>query len=313
MNSKPRVQVFNADGSFNKELYPDATDPLKNLLEFTDAGEFTAINDIAARDDEFYVSEGSPLERVHVFDGSPFHEELDSPSLVYRPNLDFVGSEILTFQVSDGFDDSNNAELTIHVIDDTTPPAIICPADITIEGNSEGGASATVEPLGEGGIALKDFLEGATATDNTDYPLPVISNNAANVLPLGDTVVTFTAVDGADLEGTCTATVTVIDTLAPEVNAPSDIDVEASALLSPVNLGNPVISETVGPVNISNDAPTPGFPLGLTEVEWTVSDAAGNTTRVVQRVNVVCVEIDRSPKTSRCFLPAFRHFKIHLY
>ena len=286
VNSKPRVQVFNADGSFNKELYPDAVDPLKNLLEFTDAGEFTAINDIAARDDEFYVSEGSPLERVHVFDGSPFHEELSDSFLVYRPNFGFVGNEILNFQVTDGFDDSNNAEVTIHVIDDTTAPNITCPADIVIEGNTTGGASATAEPLGEGGIALKDFLDGATATDNTDYPLPVISNGAADVLPLGTNVITFTAADGASLENSCNATVTVIDTLAPEANAPSDIVVEASALLSEVELGVPVVTDTIGPVTLSNNAPTNGFPLGLTEVEWTVTDAAGNTTRVRQQVNV---------------------------
>ena len=85
---------------------------------------------------------------------------------------------------------------------DTIPPIISCPGNTVI--------------VGPDGVPVDDeriqtFLNGASATDNCD-PEPTITNNAPDVFPPGDTVVTFTATDAAGNSSSCSSTVTVVDT-----------------------------------------------------------------------------------------------------
>ena len=69
--------------------------------------------------------------------------------------------------------------------------------------------------------------------------------------------------------------------------APSSITVEASNQLSNVlDYGTATATDAVGVTSISNDAPEV-FPLGLTSITWTATDAAGNEYSAVQQVIVV--------------------------
>ncbi len=65
------------------------------------------------------------------------------------------------------------------------------------------------------------------------------------------------------------------DTQSPVITAPGDKLKEAVGKITPVNLGQPVFTDNVGVVSITNDAPSK-FPLGSTMVTWTAKDAAGN-------------------------------------
>lgn len=80
--------------------------------------------------------------------------------------------------------------------------------------------------------------------------------------------------------------VAVPDTTPPVVTPPGDLTAEATALLSPVSIGQAVATDDVGVVSVKNDAPS-AFALGTTIVTWTATDAAKNSTSTVQRVTVV--------------------------
>src|SRR5207247_7360359 len=83
---------------------------------------------------------------------------------------------------------------------DVTAPAISCPAGGTIEC-----------PVTAAGIGL------ATATDVCD-PAPTIMSDAPARLPLGTSVVTWTATDASGNASTCQQTVVSVDTTPPSLS-----------------------------------------------------------------------------------------------
>lgn len=89
------------------------------------------------------------------------------------------------------------------------PPSITCPAGITVECTGNCGIQAT-DPQ------LAPFFAGASANDNC--PGVIITNDAPAFLPLGTTTVTFTATDSGGASASCPATVTVVDTIPPQIS-----------------------------------------------------------------------------------------------
>ena len=123
-----------------------------------------------------------------------------------------VGTHVVTLTVSDGIQqDSDTVTVTVQ---DTTPPVVSCPIDVTAECTGDLGVQAS-DPQ------LAAFFAGATATDTCDWN-PTITHDAPAFFPLGTTTVTFTATDAHGNSSSCTAKVTVIDTQAPTVTATLD-------------------------------------------------------------------------------------------
>ena len=111
-----------------------------------------------------------------------------------------MGTTTVTLTVYDGeYSDANTVDITVE---DTTPPVITCPDDVTVE---QATADGTVVSL-----------TAATATDICDAD-PTITSDELAIYPLGVTTVTFTATDDAGNSASCTTTVTVIDTTPPEM------------------------------------------------------------------------------------------------
>ena len=152
-------------------------------------------------------------------------------------------------------------------VKDTTKPELKVPEDIIAE------ATAVLSPIA---------LGKATATDIFDV---TIKNNAKEGFSLGQTVITWTATDANGNVSTATQRVTVKDTTAPAVISVKDLTVEASAVMTPVNLAQPEVKD-VFKVSMSSDAPT-AFPLGTTKVLWTITDENGNSTTAIQSVTIV--------------------------
>src|SRR5207302_4725788 len=126
-------------------------------------------------------------------------------------------------------------------------------------------------------------LGNATATDVEPV---TIANNAPSSLPIGKTVVKWTAKDAAGNISNATKTVDVVDTTAPKITPTKDIKVEATSLTdNTVSLGNATATD-VEPITIANNAPS-SLPIGKTLVTWTAKDAAGNISNATQTVDVV--------------------------
>ncbi len=84
---------------------------------------------------------------------------------------------------------------------------------------------------------------------------------------------------------------TVEDTTAPVVTAPAAVIAEATGPLTPltpVTIGTATATDAVGVVSIASNAPD-SYPVGLTVVTWTATDAAGNTGEATQNVTLVYI------------------------
>lgn len=158
----------------------------------------------------------------------------------------------------------------VVTVPDTTPPEITPPPDVTAEAT---------------GVLTAVAIGMATATD--DVEVASVLSDAPAVFPLGTTIVTWTAKDTSGNSASATQRVTVVDTTPPAITAPPDIeDYEATAPLSPIDIGQATATDAVGVVSIVSNAP-PDYPLGTTVVVWTASDAAGNSAIALQLVTVV--------------------------
>ncbi|MFK8112888.1 MAG: beta strand repeat-containing protein, partial [Rubripirellula sp.] len=113
---------------------------------------------------------------------------------------------------------NNVVSNVFNLLVDTTSPTIFGTTGVTVEGDTKGGADPS-------NPAIAAFLSNPIAFDNLDPTVPV-THDAPPIFPIGDTVVTFTAVDDAGNIGTVLETVSVIDTTAPVGTPPADTSVE---------------------------------------------------------------------------------------
>ncbi len=166
-------------------------------------------------------------------------------------------------------ENGNETDATQDVtVEDTTPPVISVPADVTAE------ATAIVSPLPIG---------TATATDIFEV---TVTSNAPAGYPYGETFVDWIATDTHENEASGRQRVTVVDTTAPQIDVPADVTVEATAILSSLAIGTATATD-IFDVIVTSDAPVDGYPLGETIVGWTATDIHDNASGGDQRVTVV--------------------------
>ena len=185
-----------------------------------------------------------------------------------------LGNTAVIWTVTDNA--GNTATCTQMVtVEDNEAPTITCPADVTI-GTAGGACDVSFVALG-------------TPTTADNCTVASTTNNAPVTYPLGTTVVTWTVTDAAGNTATCAQNVTVIDNEAPQINCPADIVIPADAgvcVATGVAIGTATGSDNCTLASIVSDAPA-AFPLGLTTITWTATDAAGNTATCTQTVNVI--------------------------
>ena len=123
---------------------------------------------------------------------------------------------------------------------DNTPPSITCPADVTASSDT-GTCEAT-------GISLGN----ASASD--DCGTPIVSNNAPNAFPVGTTIVTWTALDGAGNSANCTQQVTVNDGEEPVISCPANIiqNTDSGDCAAFVSVSQPVVSDNCADIQLGN-------------------------------------------------------------
>ncbi len=187
------------------------------------------------------------------------------------------GTTTVTFSATDAQGNTGTATATV-TISDQTAPIVTAPAAIVVAAVDAYGTPAT-DPY------ITAFLGAGTATDNVN-PNPPVTNNAPAQLPLGVTTVVFSANDGYGNIGTATSTITVHDLTPPVVTAPADVYQEAVAMLTPVTLGAAMVTDNVDIGLIATASNTGPFPVGITQVIWSATDAYGNVGTAVQRVVV---------------------------
>lgn len=106
-----------------------------------------------------------------------------------------LGTHTITVQVTDASGNKGSCATTFTVAD-TTPPQIMCPADI-VAANDPGQCSVAVN------------YPSPVATDNCSGVSIACNPPSGSFFPVGTTTVTCTATDAASNSATCTFTVTV--------------------------------------------------------------------------------------------------------
>ncbi len=134
--------------------------------------------------------------------------------------------------------------ITVTAPADTKAPVVTPPKDIRVEIPAREKSAPATHP------DIATFLKAATASDERDGAVVAKAVNPPAGFPVGDTTVTFEAVDVAGNKGTATARVTVVQ--APATVADSPVEAEAP---KPADTPPPVLPPPVEPAPPVTPAP----------------------------------------------------------
>lgn len=181
-----------------------------------------------------------------------------------------LGVTNVVWTVSDKTGNTTTAIQTVTVTDNVLP-SITAPAARNVFTNT--GCAAT-------GVAL------GTPVTADNCTVATVTNNAPTVFPLGTTNVVWTVTDAAGNSRTASQVVTVSDNVLPNITAPANISLLRSYPVTGLALGSPSTSDNCTVASVTNNAPST-YPIGVTNVTWTVTDGAGNIRTAVQTVTII--------------------------
>jgi len=251
---------------------------------------------------EFTIQEGDSLpltltgtdadEDVLTFElvTLPTGEVLGSaPSLLYVTPENYNGTVLFSYKANDGQEDSNTANITVNVVAVNDAPVAVADSASTLDD-----AAVEIDVLSNDfdvdGDALS-ILGAATDSGSVEVKNGVLAFTPA-LGTQGDVQITYTITDasGATSQANVIVTVTASEQTAqtfPVVEAPADIEVDATGYLTEVVIGNATAVDTNGnaiPVTLLNGQTR--FTPGLHTVYWQATDGEGNTTTVSQTIRV---------------------------
>jgi len=185
-------------------------------------------------------------------------------------NMNKRGSYTITYLAGEG---ANTAAVTrtVNVVDTAAPAITLNGANPLMVEHSK----AYTDP----GVTAKDACAGI---------VPVITAGQVDVNRLGTYTITYTAGDGVDVS-TARRGGRVVDTTAPFINCPANIEVTAAPGERAVVVNFTASArDSVSDVKMTSDPPSgSAFPIGTTWVTVTATDAAGNAARCPFSVTVI--------------------------
>jgi hypothetical protein len=196
-----------------------------------------------------------------------------------------AGVTPVTYRVTDASGNTSQCTFSVTVVENVAP-TITCPSNVVTGTNA--GCTAT-------GVSLGTPVTG----DNCG--VASVTNNAPAALPLGPTSVTWTVADGNGNTATCAQSVIIIDNTPPTLACPANISVNATAgtcgkavtYVAPVGTDNCSGVTTARTAGLASGST---FPVGVSAVTYTATDAAGNSTSCSFTVTVV----DNIPPALAC-------------
>ncbi len=176
-----------------------------------------------------------------------------------------IGTTNVFCSATDASGNFGFGSFTVTVSNDTTPPVLSLPANITAEATSAAGAVVTYV---------------ATATDAIDGPVAITcSPISGSTFPIGITTVQCSASDTHNNAALGSFIVTVRDTTPPALSLPANITAEATSASGAVVTYTATATDLVDgsrPVTCDH-ASGSTFPIGSTTVQCTATDTSGNT------------------------------------
>ncbi len=185
----------------------------------------------------------------------------------HSPGYNFTkGTTPVVYTATDDYGNTTTCSFTVTVINNSNPIITGCPTNITVAANASCRATANWTPPSVAGNC------GTVTLTRTHTP--------GSIFSLGTTAVTYTATDDVGRTSTCTFNVTVVDNTKPVISGcfPSGISAIADgSCKATVNWIAPTATDNCVSVSmISTHKPGDKFPIGITPVTYTATDAAGN-------------------------------------
>jgi len=195
-----------------------------------------------------------------------------------------VGTTTNTFVVTAANSQTASCTFTVTVTDNQ-PPTIICPTNIAK--NTDAGQCSAVTTY------------TVTASDNCAYTLTRTSPSgtaSGSAFPLGTTNVAWSVSDAGGNATSCAFTVTVTDNAPPTIICPTNIAKntdagQCSAVTAYTVTASDNCAYTLTRTSPAGTASGSAFPLGITNVAWSVSDAGGNATSCAFTVTVTDAQL----------------------
>ncbi len=189
-----------------------------------------------------------------------------------------VGDHSVSVAFMDPYGRTTNCTAIVTVVDDLAPIIACQPAQTLQLGSGQCTAPPNL-------IAPTVLVENCAVAS--------ITNNAPSLLPIGQTVVTWTVADQNGNAGFCTQIVLVVDQSPPSISCPQAKTLNAAPNLCGISsqssaiAGDPAFAfDNCGtPTVINNAAPT--IPVGINTLTWTAIDAFGNMATCQQVITVV--------------------------
>lgn len=190
-----------------------------------------------------------------------------------------VGTTTVTCSATDAAGNEGSCSFTVTVTDNQNP-VVTCPGNQTLTAGANCSASTSYN---------------ATATDNCPgVGAPTCVPPSGTSFPLGTTTVTCTATDASDNPGSCSFTVTVVDTTPPVITCPANIntvDNAPGACGALINPGTASATDNCGVASIvgtrsDSAALNALYPVGTTIITWKATDTSGNFTTCQQIIIV---------------------------
>ncbi len=183
-----------------------------------------------------------------------------------------LGTTTVNCSVTNSNNLTSSGSFIVNVVD-TTAPTVTAPPPIGVE------ASGPTTAVNLGTASATDLVDGALT------PLP----DNTGPFSVGIHQISWSVSDTSGNTGTALQTVTIIDSTAPSISLPANITMEATASSGAVVNFNVSGTDTVEGMINGSCLPASGstFSVGLTTVNCSVTDAAGNSTPGSFTVSVV--------------------------
>ena len=180
-------------------------------------------------------------------------------------------------------------------------PSALYTSQISLDcDNSEWGNLSLIAGSGSGktAVATRNMSDCASVSfgDLNCSSINLIINGPGipnQAMPMDElSAVTLNVQDYSGNTNYCQTTVTVLDTIKPTINCPASVTDEVDVgfdYATNVDLGELAATDTTDNCTIesvTNNAPLQ-FPLGNTDVVWTVTDVSGNTATCTQLVTII--------------------------
>jgi MYXO-CTERM domain-containing protein len=237
---------------------------------------------------EVVTREATPVD----FPAVTATDAVSTPVVTYSPasgsSLPF-GENRVTVTATDAA--GNTASCTFFAyVRDTTPAQLQCPANQVVEATSMLSMPVTYPP--------------AEASDVMGVLSLLYSRPSGSHFPYGENPVIVTAMDFSGRTSTCTFTVSVKDSIPPQIQCPADVQLQATKPggVPPNLVFNAQATDNLTPSPTLSYSPSLSvFPVGTTQVTAKARDIEGNTAECTFQVIVAPPpSVDEGPSCGGC-------------